>query len=91
MKSPIVELFGDKRIVDKIKRRLPYMFQLAEMESTRAGKTGMEVGSTREKIIIALLICRVRNSLVGTVHEPPNYFARQFVNCPYIQFLTQRR
>lgn len=32
------------------------MFQLAELESARAGRTGMEVGSLRERIIIALLI-----------------------------------
>lgn len=56
MNYPIVELFKDKEIVDKIKRRLPYMFQLAEMESSRSRKTAMEVGSIREKIIIALFI-----------------------------------
>lgn len=43
-------------IVQKIKRQLPYLFQLAELESSRAGKAGMEVGSTREKVLIALLI-----------------------------------
>jgi len=32
------------------------LFQLAELESSRAGKIGMEVGSFREKIIVALLI-----------------------------------
>jgi hypothetical protein len=32
------------------------LFQLAELESSRAGKTGMEVGSLRERIIVALLI-----------------------------------
>jgi len=35
---------------------LSYLFQIAELESSRAGKTGMEVGSVREKILIALLI-----------------------------------
>jgi hypothetical protein len=34
----------------------PYLFQLAELENSRAGKTGMEVGSLRERIIVALLI-----------------------------------
>ncbi len=42
--------------MEKIKKRLPYLFQLAELESSRAGKTGMEVGALREKIIVALLI-----------------------------------
>jgi len=35
---------------------LPHLFQLAEFESSRAGKIGMEVGSIRERIIVALLI-----------------------------------
>ncbi|MBI2470513.1 MAG: ThaI family type II restriction endonuclease [Planctomycetes bacterium] len=51
-----MEIFGDEKLIAKIKRRLPYLFQLAELESSRAGKTGMEVGSTQEKITIALLI-----------------------------------
>lgn len=50
------ELFNDKLMVSKIKKKLPKMFQIAEIESSRAGKIGMEVGSLREKIIIALLI-----------------------------------
>jgi len=52
----LIKIFEDDALVDKIKRRLPYLFQLAEIESSRAGKVGMEVGSVREKIIIALLI-----------------------------------
>uniref|UniRef100_A0A7C5X0N8 Type II restriction endonuclease subunit R n=1 Tax=Thermocrinis ruber TaxID=75906 RepID=A0A7C5X0N8_9AQUI len=42
--------------VSKIKRRLPYLFRIAEIESSRGGHTGMEVGSIRERIIVALLI-----------------------------------
>lgn len=52
----MIEIFEDERLVEKIKNRLPYSFQLAELESSRAGKIGMEVGSLREKILIALLI-----------------------------------
>lgn len=52
----IKSLFDDERTISKIKTRLPYLFQIAELESSRAGKIGMEVGSLREKIIIALLI-----------------------------------
>ncbi|MBI2251284.1 MAG: ThaI family type II restriction endonuclease [Armatimonadetes bacterium] len=51
-----MEIFEDKKLIEKIQRRLPYLFQLAELESSRAGKTGMEVGSVRERIIVALLI-----------------------------------
>jgi len=54
--SRLVELFEDPVLAQKIKRQLPYLFQLAELESSRAGKAGMEVGSAREKVLIALLI-----------------------------------
>lgn len=49
-------LFSDPKIVDKIKKKLPTLFQLAEIDSSRAGKIGMEIGSVRERIIIALLL-----------------------------------
>lgn len=52
MSARLRELFEDQSLVDKVKRRLPYLFQLAEVESSRAGKTGMEVGSLRERIIL---------------------------------------
>lgn len=56
MNKHLVDLFNDTVVVTKIKSRLPYLFQLAELESSRAGKIGMEVGSVREKVITALLI-----------------------------------
>jgi len=43
-------------LASKIKEKLPKMFRIAEIESSRARKIGMKVGSLREKIIIALLI-----------------------------------
>jgi hypothetical protein len=61
-----VEIFEDERLVYKIKNKLPYLFQLAELESSRAGKTGMEVCSVREKIIIALLIYKFGEANVET-------------------------
>lgn len=48
MSSRLIEIFEDTELVDKIKIRLPYFFQLAELESSRAGKIGMEVDSIRE-------------------------------------------
>jgi len=66
LKNPLLELFEDAIIVDKIKRRLPYLFQLAELESLRAGKTGMEVGSMRERILTALLIYKFGEKNVET-------------------------
>lgn len=56
MGSRLAEMFQDESLVEKIKTRLPHLFQLAELESARAGKVGMEVGSLRERIIVALLI-----------------------------------
>jgi hypothetical protein len=56
MKNNLSELFENENTIKKVKDRLPYLFQLAELENSRAGKVGMEVGSVREKIIIALLI-----------------------------------
>ena len=38
MSSRLIEIFEDEKLVEKIKRRLPYMFQLAELESSRVGK-----------------------------------------------------
>jgi len=64
--NPLESLFEDSHTVQKIQRRLPFLFQLAEIESSRAGKTGMEAGSVREKIIIALLIYKFGEENVDT-------------------------
>ena len=66
MSSRLIEIFDDEKIVEKVQRRLPYLFQLAELESSRAGKTGMEVGSVRERIIVALLIYKFGETNVET-------------------------
>lgn len=49
-------LFDDNLIVRRVKNKLPRLFQLAELESSRNGKVGMEIGSVRERILIALLM-----------------------------------
>lgn len=41
---------------EKIERILPTLFNMAELESKRGNKIGMEVGNVREKIIIALFM-----------------------------------
>ncbi|KKR79679.1 MAG: hypothetical protein UU24_C0004G0017 [Candidatus Nomurabacteria bacterium GW2011_GWA2_40_9] len=56
MSNRLKQLFSDKKIIQKVKEKMPDLFQLAEADSSRAGKLGMEVGSVRERIIIALLI-----------------------------------
>jgi hypothetical protein len=66
MPSRIKEIFEDGKLVEKIQKRLPYLFQLAELESSRAGKTGMEVGSAREKVVVALLIYKFGETHVET-------------------------
>ena len=66
MSSRLTEIFEDERLVEKIKEKLPYLFQLAELESSRAGKIGMEVGSLRERIIVALLIYKFGEGDVET-------------------------
>lgn len=66
MPTQLIEIFEDENLIGKIKRRLPYLFQIAELESSRAGKTGMEVGSIRERIIVALLIYKFGEANVET-------------------------
>jgi hypothetical protein len=50
------ELFGDERLCEKICLKLPFLFALAEQQASRGGQVGMEVGTLREQILIALLI-----------------------------------
>lgn len=45
MPSHLGEIFKDNTLTDKIKKRLPHLFHLAELESSRAGKIGMEEGT----------------------------------------------
>ncbi len=60
------ELFSDPVIVNKIQNKLPQLFQMAELETQRAGRVGMEVGSLRERIIVALLIYKFGENNVET-------------------------
>lgn len=42
MSSVFNKLFDDNLIVRRVKNKLPHLFQLAELESSRNGKIGME-------------------------------------------------
>lgn len=42
MNNKINEIFERKEIIQKIKSKLPYLFQLAEIDNSRDGKLGME-------------------------------------------------
>lgn len=64
--NPLDDLFTNSDLLAKIKKKLPYLFHLAELEASRAGKTGMQVGSLRENIIIALLIYKFGEENVET-------------------------
>lgn len=66
MKHPVEEIFEDQKLILKIQTKLPKLFYIAELESQRAGKTGMEVGSLRERILVALLIHKFGESNVNT-------------------------
>jgi hypothetical protein len=66
LKSVFNEIFEDNLVVRKIKNKLPKLFQLAELESSRDGKIGMEIGSTRERILIALLMFKYGIDIVNS-------------------------
>jgi len=38
MSDILAEMFKDGKLVEKIKGRLPYLFSLAELESSKVGK-----------------------------------------------------
>ncbi len=65
MSSVYNKLFDDNLIVRRVKNKLPHLFQLAELESSRNGKIGMEIGSVRERIIIALLMYKFGIDIVN--------------------------
>jgi len=66
MDKNILNLFSEVEIVKKVQTKLPKLFQIAELESQRAGKVGMEVGSIRERIIVSLLIYKFGEENVET-------------------------
>lgn len=66
MSKKIHEIFSEKKLINKIQEKLPYLFQLAEIDNSRDGKLGMEIGSARERIVIALLIYKFGENNVKT-------------------------
>ncbi len=43
MPNRLAEIFENKALSERIRKKMPYLFQLADMQSSRAGKVGMEV------------------------------------------------
>ncbi|MDI6848100.1 MAG: ThaI family type II restriction endonuclease [Candidatus Bathyarchaeia archaeon] len=66
MIDSLADMFDDVKFHEEVRAKLPYLFRLAELELSRAGKTGMEVGTLREHIIIALLIHKFGKDKVET-------------------------
>ena len=64
--NPLNNLFNDKEFVEKIQNLLPQLFEIAEIESSRAGKTGMEVGNLRERILVSMFIHKFGTENVKT-------------------------
>ncbi len=62
----LLDIFTESEIVKRIQNKLPKLFQIAELESQRAGKIGMEVGSIRERIIVSLLVYKFGEANVET-------------------------
>lgn len=55
MDKHLKDLFTDPDIIVKIQTKLPILFHMAEEETKRDGKLGMEVGNLRERIVVSLL------------------------------------
>ena len=62
-------IFRDENMIRKIKDKLPYMFYLAEKETSKGGKVGMEIGTVREQMIEALIL----NSEPNNIKEPQEH------------------
>jgi hypothetical protein len=58
MIKQLVDIFRDEKSIIKIQQKLPILFRMAELDSQRAGKIGMEVGTIRERIVVSYLIYR---------------------------------
>lgn len=67
MTDYLEQLFADPDVIHRVQNKMPALFQLAELESSRAGKLGMEIGSARERIIIALLMYKFGEENVNTL------------------------
>ena len=92
MKSRLLDLFEDEALRARIQKKLPRLFQMAEIESKRGGGTGMEVGNLREKILIALLIHKFgeKNVDAGVSTTAPGVDTRLFGDPVGIKTITVR-
>ena len=66
MKSSLLQVFEDPEVKKSIKAKLPRLFTIAGLENSRGGQVAMQVGNTREQILIALLIWQLGADRVET-------------------------
>ena len=50
MSSRLIEIFEDTKLVNRIKNKLPYLFQLAVLESSRAGKIASAIFKSMDEL-----------------------------------------
>lgn len=62
----LAEIFRDPSAVEKLKKKLPVLFKMAELEVQRGGKVGMEAGVLRERVLISFLIYKFGENQVIT-------------------------
>ena len=86
----VERIFSDPKIFKLIQNKLPMLFQIANLESSRDKKIGMEVGTLRERIIIAFLIHVFgrKNVLVDTPITAPEIDVKLFNNPISIKTVT---
>jgi len=66
MDNNLIRLFNDKEMIKRIQVKMPILIQQADIENSRGGSIGMEVGFDRERIIIALLMYYFGEQYVDT-------------------------
>lgn len=85
--------FKEELFIRKIRSKLPYLFQMAEIDCSRAGKLGMEIGLVRERILIAMLIYKfgLENVDVGIPATEPEIDVKVFDKPISIKTITNPR
>lgn len=64
--SRLGELFEDNDFKELVRRKLPVLFKMAHQDIARGDKAGMEVGTLREQILIAMLMCKFGEENIDT-------------------------
>ena len=65
MDEQIISILSEKHNIRLLQDKLPKLFEIAEIDSSRAGTIGMEVGNLRERIIVAYFMVILGEGLVN--------------------------